>query len=97
MIKSALLQMPSLRGCSHNLTRWMSSQIQSTATPVDPSVIPQTAGQTTEPDKLYSRLEIECRGIDPAVLKSYNWFATTAAEHLGIEVGKWSVLHTFRL
>lgn len=42
-----------------------------------------------EPDKLYSKLEIELRGIDPAVLKSYTWFATTAADHLGIEQGKW--------
>ncbi|CAD7092446.1 unnamed protein product [Hermetia illucens] len=39
-------------------------------------------------DKLYSRLEIELRGYDPAVLKSYSWFATTAAGHLGIEVGR---------
>ncbi|KAH8311211.1 hypothetical protein KR044_004978, partial [Drosophila immigrans] len=44
-----------------------------------------------EPDQLYSKLEIELRGVDPAVLKSYTWFATTAAEHLGIELGKcWS-------
>lgn len=42
-----------------------------------------------EPDKLYSKLEIELRGVDPAVLKSYTWFATTAADHLGIELGKW--------
>lgn len=40
-----------------------------------------------EKDKLFSRLEIELRGIDPAVLKSYSWFATTAANHLGIDVG----------
>ncbi|XP_034664986.1 28S ribosomal protein S10, mitochondrial [Drosophila subobscura] len=44
-----------------------------------------------EPDKLFSKLEIELRGIDPAVLKSYTWFANTAADHLGIEKGKcWS-------
>lgn len=42
-----------------------------------------------EKDKLFSKLEIELRGIDPAVLKSYSWFATTAAGHLGIDVGKW--------
>uniref|UniRef100_A0A1B0FBF4 Small ribosomal subunit protein uS10m n=1 Tax=Glossina morsitans morsitans TaxID=37546 RepID=A0A1B0FBF4_GLOMM len=41
-----------------------------------------------ERDKLYSKLEIEIRGVDPAVLKSYSWFATTAANHLDIEVGK---------
>lgn len=43
-------------------------------------------------DKLYSKLEIELRGIDPAVLKSYSWFATTAADHLGINIGQWWVV-----
>lgn len=42
-----------------------------------------------EDDKLYRKVEIELRGSDPAVMKSYAWFATTAANHLGIEVGKW--------
>lgn len=41
-----------------------------------------------EADKLFKRLEIEIKGADPAVLKSYSWFATTAADHLGIEVGQ---------
>lgn len=41
-----------------------------------------------EDDKLYKRLEIEVRGHDPAVIKSYIKFATTAAEHLNIDVGK---------
>lgn len=53
---------------------------------------PQTTASPAlmeEKDKLYSKLEIELRGVDPAVLKSYSWFATTAANHLGIEVGKW--------
>lgn len=49
----------------------------------------QQLQQTDEPDKLYKKLEIELKGIDPAVLKSYSWFATNAAQHLGIEVGKW--------
>ncbi|XP_011191244.2 28S ribosomal protein S10, mitochondrial [Zeugodacus cucurbitae] len=43
---------------------------------------------TAEKDKLFSKLEIELRGVDPAVLKSYAWFANTAANHLNIEVGK---------
>jgi small subunit ribosomal protein S10 len=42
-----------------------------------------------EKDKLYSRLEIELKGIEPEVMKSYGWYATRAAEHLGITVGKW--------
>lgn len=49
----------------------------------------QQLQQSDEPDKLYKKLEIELKGIDPAVLKSYSWFATNAAQHLGIEVGKW--------
>ncbi|XP_055602990.1 28S ribosomal protein S10, mitochondrial-like [Uranotaenia lowii] len=40
------------------------------------------------PDKLYSRLELQMKGIDPEVMKSYAMFAKTAAEHLDIEVGK---------
>lgn len=40
-------------------------------------------------DRLFSKLEIELRGIDPAVLKSYSWFATTAATHLGVDIGQW--------
>lgn len=40
-------------------------------------------------DKLFNILEVELRGIDPAVLKSYSWFATTTADHLGIQVGQW--------
>uniref|UniRef100_A0A1B6DFF4 Small ribosomal subunit protein uS10m n=1 Tax=Clastoptera arizonana TaxID=38151 RepID=A0A1B6DFF4_9HEMI len=39
-------------------------------------------------DKLFKIIEIEVKGNDPAVLKSYTWFAITAANHLGIEVGK---------
>lgn len=42
-------------------------------------------------DKLYSRLEIELKGIEPEVMKSYAWYATRAAEHLGIKIGKWCV------
>lgn len=41
-----------------------------------------------ETDILYKRLELEIRGHDPAVMRSYVHFATTAAEHLNIEVGK---------
>lgn len=47
------------------------------------------ANDELEDDKLYKQLEIELRGHDPEVMKSYEWFARTAAEHLGIEVGKW--------
>lgn len=47
--------------------------------------------QTEELDKLYKILEIEVRGNDPAVLKSYETFATMAARELGITIGEcWS-------
>lgn len=42
-----------------------------------------------KPDTLYSKLEIELRAHDAAVLKSYTMFANLAAENFGIEVGKW--------
>jgi len=45
--------------------------------------------QSEELDKLYRMVEVEVRGNDPAVLKSYSWFATTAAKELGITVGEW--------
>ena len=45
--------------------------------------------QHEELDKLYRMVEVEVRGNDPAVLKSYSWFATTAASELGITVGQW--------
>ncbi|KAG7159186.1 28S ribosomal protein S10, mitochondrial-like [Homarus americanus] len=39
-----------------------------------------------EPDRLYSQIEVECRGHEPAVLRSYNTFVSTAAGHLSIPV-----------
>lgn len=51
--------------------------------------MPPAVEPAAEKDKLYSRLEIELKGIEPEVMKSYAWFATRAAEHLGIHIGKW--------
>ncbi|XP_033353892.1 28S ribosomal protein S10, mitochondrial [Bombus vosnesenskii] len=42
----------------------------------------------SEPDKLYKKLEIEVRGNDPAVLRSYGEFAVVVAGHLDITVGR---------
>ncbi|XP_014229039.1 28S ribosomal protein S10, mitochondrial [Trichogramma pretiosum] len=50
------------------------------------SNLPST--EQVQPDKLYKKVEIEVRGNDSAVLKSYGIFATTAANHLGITVGE---------
>lgn len=41
---------------------------------------------TGTPDKLYKKIEIEVRGNDPAVLKSYGEFAVMAANYLDINV-----------
>lgn len=43
---------------------------------------------TSTPDKLYKKIEIEVRGNDPAVLKSYGEFVVMAANHLKINVGR---------
>jgi len=37
---------------------------------------------------LYKKIEVEVRGNDPAVLKSYGEFAMMAADHLKINVGR---------
>ena len=49
---------------------------------------PQTELAVPQKDKLYSRLEIELKGIEPEVMKSYAWYAQKSAEHLGIPVGR---------
>lgn len=40
------------------------------------------------PDKLYKKIEVEVRGNDRAVLRSYGEFAVMAANHLEITVDK---------
>ncbi|XP_076239262.1 mitochondrial ribosomal protein S10 [Calliopsis andreniformis] len=50
------------------------------------STLPST--EDPAPDKLYKKIEIEVRGNDPAVLKSYGQFAFMAAKHLDIQVGQ---------
>ncbi|KAK2707092.1 hypothetical protein QYM36_014950, partial [Artemia franciscana] len=42
---------------------------------------------TQIPDKLYKNIEIEVKCGQPAILKSYEYFVTSAAKHLGITVG----------
>lgn len=49
------------------------------------SAQPGLATTTEEPDKLYKILELELRGHDPAVLKSFAKFATTAGNHLDVQ------------
>ncbi|XP_021708202.1 28S ribosomal protein S10, mitochondrial [Aedes aegypti] len=70
-----------------NSARLCSAQI-SPANQQQVNVPPATSGVVDVPDKLYSRVELQMKGIDPEVMKSYAYFAKTAAEHLDIEVGK---------
>ncbi|KAJ8882601.1 hypothetical protein PR048_014412 [Dryococelus australis] len=44
--------------------------------------------QVEEKDELYRMLELEAKGHDAAVLKSYEWFVTTAAREFDIKIGK---------
>ncbi|XP_063241358.1 small ribosomal subunit protein uS10m [Bacillus rossius redtenbacheri] len=44
--------------------------------------------QAGDKDELYKMLELEVKGHDAAVLKSYEWFVTTAARELDIKIGK---------
>ena len=37
-------------------------------------------------DKLFDRIEVEVKAHQPDVLKSYSWFATSAAKALDVEV-----------
>lgn len=62
-----------------------------TATAVEPQkdLIENVPAALQTKDKLYSRLEIELKGVEPEVMRSYAFFATTAAQHLGIKVGNW--------
>lgn len=48
----------------------------------------ELTNDTAEVEKLYSSLEVELRGSDPAVMRSFQRFAVSSANHLGIEVGR---------
>lgn len=66
--------------------------IQNAVRSVSTTITPITNNAVNTPpvelDKLYKRVELEMKGIDPAVLLSYSWFCIAAASHLGIEVTK---------
>ncbi|KAF5269784.1 hypothetical protein FQA39_LY08565 [Lamprigera yunnana] len=51
----------------------------------------KSVGIVEQPDKLYRIVELEIRGNEPAVLKSFAKFATVAGEHLDVEVKSWSL------
>ncbi|XP_043206214.1 28S ribosomal protein S10, mitochondrial-like [Amphibalanus amphitrite] len=50
--------------------------------------VPADPTRRQRPDLLFSRLELELRAHDPAVLDSYVTFLQQAARHLGVTTGK---------
>lgn len=71
-----------------NAFRLCSTQATPASTSTSAAAIQQQSNALDLPDKLYSRVELQMKGIDPEVMKSYAYFAKTAAEHLDIELGK---------
>lgn len=53
---------------------------------VESSFTDTSSSEEYQPDKLYKKVEIEVRGHDPAVLKSYVTFSAMAAEHLELKM-----------
>ncbi len=50
------------------------------------STLSASSAQNTRTDRLFEKIEVEVRAHQPEVLKSYAWFATTAAKELDIEI-----------
>lgn len=63
--------------------RFYSVQTSSSEKDANPNTLTES-----EDDKLYKRLDIELRGHDKQVLKSYVKFATATATHLDIPIGR---------
>ena len=63
----------------------------STALDVNDNTENKNITNTEDLDKLYKLVELEIRGNEPAVLKSFVKFATTAAKHLDIEAKSWNL------
>lgn len=70
----------SLKSLIGNLGRTCSTELAHRPAPV-------MYGNPVMPDKLYKTVELEMRGAEPAVLKSYQTFILMAARHLDITVG----------
>lgn len=86
---SGVLVRESLRNNTSSMKYFLSTQKQQNEQQQD-SASNQSSllTSTSTPDKLYKKIEIEVRGNDPAVLKSYGEFATIAANHLNINMGR---------
>lgn len=74
--------LPSIQPCGLRL-RLCSQQVSKR----DVAAVEEAESMEGEQDKLYKCVEVEVRGHDPAVLRSYKWYATQAAKMLDITVG----------
>lgn len=78
-----------LQGNTHlvkfSTSTWQQNQLSDTKTTEESSSLSINMGI---PDKLYKKIEVEVRGNDPAVLKSYGEFVVMAANHLKVNVGR---------
>lgn len=85
-LRSIIRAPPLLRSVNYATNALVRPLSTLTVTPTPKPI--EALSSTVELDKLYKRIELEMRGIDPAVLLSYSWFCVAAASHLGIEVTK---------
>ncbi|XP_077522158.1 mitochondrial ribosomal protein S10 isoform X1 [Amblyomma americanum] len=76
-----------LRLCSQSLANKTAEQ-DAALPPAEPQTEVAQAEDSGEPDKLYKTIELEVRGHDPAVLRSYKWYAMEAAKLLDITVSR---------
>uniref|UniRef100_A0A336N1N6 Small ribosomal subunit protein uS10m n=1 Tax=Culicoides sonorensis TaxID=179676 RepID=A0A336N1N6_CULSO len=73
---------------SRQFNKYLSTEVNKNEAPkTTETQAPPEPAQDEQEDKLFSKLEIELRAHDPAVMKSYSEFATLTANHLGIEIG----------
>lgn len=55
------------------------------------SIASTKIGQNEEFDKLYKRVQLELKGNDPTVMKSFVQFATSAGNHLDVQSETWNL------
>ncbi|CAG9118796.1 hypothetical protein JYU34_019414 [Plutella xylostella] len=87
VLKGILRSTPLIRNAIINNAAALRPLATSTISPIVKPV-DNVPSSTVEYDKLFKRVELEMKGVDPAVLLSYSWFCIAAASHLGIEVTK---------
>ncbi|VDL75366.1 unnamed protein product [Nippostrongylus brasiliensis] len=84
---------PSICGAISNAVRSLSlTTVRTVRTSVAATPSASRPSEAPMPDKLYSSIELEYRGHDPEVLKSYTKFLESVCTHLDITRGQFQVL-----